>query len=658
MHRTAVQHPYLPPPPSPSSSPATKTTTILSLTITPDTIRAGDSAAISGSLVKADTTVVSGQTVTLIITPPSTAANPNPAPIITALTTNASGAFTTGALSTFALPGVYMVQARFEGNSTLAASFTSQALGVTPQSGYAIIVSGKTADNSLIDMHTATTESIYATLVNKRGFLPGNINYLKSTTSASVTKQQVQDAITVWARSKLIASPAPLYLFMIDHGKTTGFVLGDQTLTPDDLAGWMNTLESDPQVVASGTLTAHNRFVIIGTCYSGAFVSQLSKPGRIIITSAAADEQSIAGFTIYNSSSDTTFSGGEYFIDTLINFLGRGDSFRDAFVQSSSNVALRDPRKVPPGTHAGVYDTLAQHPLIDDNGDRTASYLPSTDGALAANLHLGVGIRTLGNPADITAVTGTTTIPATQTAATPLWLRVNDNSRIAKAWMEIRTPITSVSSTGGSGQVIPHLITLPLYYDGLQWNGSYTFPNAGTYNILYYTQDNQTDDIAPAKNSVVYRELAGNVPPAGFTLLSPNDTEAVSPMFLLTWQGVVSPNRITYTLQVATDQGFTNVIYKEEGIPQAATYMPKNALKKPGTSQYHCQNGDSYCYWKVQAIDLYGATSHSDTRSFTIVSTNVPGGIIAGWIIPPVSGAVIRRTATVRRSACRTGVFT
>jgi hypothetical protein len=218
---------------------------------------------------------------------------------------------------------------------------------------------------------------------------------------------------------------------------------------------------------------------------------------------------------------------------------------------------------------------------------------------------------------------------------------VNDNSRIAKAWMEIRTPITSVSSSGGSGQVIPHLITLPLYYDGLQWNGSYNFPNAGKYNILYYTQDNQTNDIAPAKNSVVYRQLTNNTAPASFTLTSPNDQEGVSGMFPLTWYEVASPNKITYTLQVATNQNFATVVYKEENIPQAATYMPKDGLKNPQTSHYYCQNGDSFCYWKITAIDSFGAMRESNTRSFTIVSTNALPGIIKGIVRDETTGAPI-----------------
>jgi len=620
-----------------------RTGTTLAITVPPGGLRAGQSGTISGSLQTADAGAVPGMPVTLIITPPSSSATPYPAPVATALSTDANGTFSSAAPSSFALPGVYLVQARFEGTATLAASFASQPLGVTPQSGYAIIVVGEASDHSLLAEHTATADGIYATLVNKRGFLPGDITYLKSTASSAVSKQQLQAAISQ-VKARYAAAPAPFYLFLIDHGSQNGFVLGDttaaSTLAPGELAPWLDDFESG---VGSDVLAAFPRFVIDGSCYSGAFLSRLSKPGRVIISSAGADEQSLAGFSIYNSATGTTYTGGEYFIDTMINFLGRGDSFSSAVLQASSNVALRDPRKAAAALHSGVYDTLAQHPLLDDNADGVGSYLPVTskDGAAAANLFLGVGTRSLGAPADITAVTATTSIPPVQAGDTPLWLQVNDNSRIAKAWIEIRTPVTSVSGSGGTGQVIPHLITQPLTFDGLRWVGGYGFPNAGSYSVLYYTQDNQTGDVSPTAHSTVYRQLANDTTvPAPFSLSSPADAAGVSSLFPLTWQSAAAKSHATYTLLVATDQNFGSIVYQEENIPQSATYLSAAKLKGLATGGY-CRNGYGYCFWKVQAIDGYGAVTESGFRSFTIVSQNSPAALLTGVVRDGVTGAPV-----------------
>ena len=624
--------------------PSGKTGTALSLALSPDTLRAGSSSTVSGKLLRADGAAAASQSITLILTPPATADVPNPALVTTAVSTDASGAFSSGTLAPFVTPGVYTVQARFEGTGALAACFASQALGVTPRSGYAIIVTGKATDNSLLDLHTATTGAVYNTLVNKRGFLPADITVLQSSADLAVTKQQLQDAITVWAKGKLTAAPAPLYLFMVDHGTGTGFLLGDQTVTPDDLAGWLDALESDPGVVASGALDLYRRFVVVGTCYSGAFVPKISKAGRVVISSAAADERSIAGFSIFNSASNTTFSGGEYFIDTMINFLGRGDSFKDAFSESSSMVGLRDPRGVAAGFHAGVYDTLAQHPLLDDNGDATGSYSldGSPDGVQASALSLGVGVRSIGNPADITAVSPTDFLPAGGAGNYPLWLQVHDSSRVAKAWVEIRTPGSVVSGATLSGQVIPSLVTLPLYYDGSLWQGSYSFSASGTYNILYYTQDNQTGDISPAAHSVIYRKLSGNPTPAAFSLSSPADASGLAGMFPLSWQEVASPNPVSYTVLVSTDQNFGSVVYREDGIAQAATYIADGKLKNPATGANYCLiSNDTWCYWKVRAIDSYGAVTESDTRSFTTVLTSGLPALLKGYVRDAVSGAPI-----------------
>ena len=546
-----------------------------------------------------------------------------------------------------------MIQARFEGTSTLATSFASQTLGITPQSGYAIIVSGKQSDNKQLAEHTASVNLIYDTLIQKRGFLADNVKLLKSTTSAAVTKQQIQDAITVWAKAKLSTDPGPLYIFLIDHGSTSGFILDNETLTPPELATWLDTLESDPTVAAG--LGSYNRFIIIGTCYSGIYIEKLSKAGRIIITSATAQERSLSGADIYNSSSNTTVSGGEYFIDSMITFLGRGSTFTEAFTEARSNVGLRDDRKIEPGTHAEVFDSLAQHPLLDDSGDKKGSYLLGANGDRAATLNLGVGVRTLGNPADITSVTETTIIPANQNYATPLWLKVNDNSRIAEAWMEIRTPVTTTIPTPGTAQYTPELQKRPLYFDGMQWQKSdYTFTQPGTYNILYYTQDNQTNDVSPVKHTVVYKQTANSTPPGTFYLSTPANNSGITPPFKLTWGEVSSPNDITYTLLVYSPDG--TEIYKQEQIPQAGAYLTETMLKDK-TGAYYCSSKTyKYCFWKVKAVDNFGATSESNTRTFTIVEENALPAILTGYIRNFITGVPIQG-ATVGAGTASTTTY-
>ncbi|MBF0559753.1 MAG: putative Ig domain-containing protein, partial [Nitrospirae bacterium] len=652
------------------SVPTSQTNTTLSLTFNPTSLRAGGSVTISGTLVDANNNPIASQSVKLYITPPSTTSNPNPTVTTMTLTTNSSGNFSSST-QTFSTAGVYMVEGRFDGTTTLAASSTSQALDVTSQSGYAIIVTGKDTNSDNLTMHTASTDAIYDTLINKRGFLSSNITYLGTSTLATgtATRQNLQTAITSWAAGKLAASPGPLYLIMVDHGAQApstasgGFELGSDTITPSDLSGWLSTLESS----TSAATSSYNRFIIIGACYSGQFIPTLSKTGRVIITSAASTEQDIAGFSLYNSTTNSwaTNGGGDYFIDSLFSFLGRGDSFNDAFTEAVSNVSYRDPRSgtVTAAMHSGVYDTLAQHPLLDDNGDGTGSYAlgsGTADGGLSDTLSLGVGDKAIdANPADITAVTPTTLIPAGQTTATSLWLTVNDSSRVAKAWVEITSNNSTITHSSGSGQIIPTVKTVPLYYDGTKWQGSNNFSSTGTgtYNLIYYTQDNQTSEISPAGHSIVYMmaNASATSSSAAFTLTSPTDgSQSVPPVFAFSWQEYSSTNSITYTLKVSNKSDFSNIIYTKQNIPVALSMMPGGALVDPSSTSgsYYCQNGQSWCYWKVDAIDSAGNVTESNTQSFSIDVTNGSslqgfGGYITDSSGNPINGPTVKWSSSM-----------
>lgn len=612
--------------------------TQISLNFTPGNLKSGDATVASGQITRLpdDGSSLSGLPLNLIVTPPSTAANPTPAPVIIPLATGGSGSYSSGALSQFVTPGVYLAQVRFDGSSTLAASFTvPQPLYVNIQSGYAIVVSGKAPDNSLLAQHNASTDAIVAAL-KKRGFLDANIDYLKSDANNAVTPQQIHDAITIWAKGKLSAAPAPLYLVMIDHGQSNGFVLGNLTLTPDLLKGYLDDLETgNPDLIASGALTDFNRFIFIGSCYSGGFVGKLSKPGRVVITSAAANEESLAGVNVFGISTAALY-GGEFFFDTLFSFLGRGDTVKDAFNEAKSAVSIRDPRSVPLGLHSGSYDTLAQHPLLDDNGDGNPSYILSGngDGNRVAALTLGEGVRvnSLGNPADIARVTPTDFLSGS-VSGRQLWLTANINSRVGRAWAEIRQPGVQNSGAPSSGQFVPALDLIPLVYDGSNWVGDYGgFSAPGSYDIYYYTVDNQTGEVSPAAHSRVYKLLDGNAPPAAFDLQSPADGATTPPMIPLVWQESSDPDGLSYTLLVASDPGFHSVVYREEGIAEADSYLAPGALQDPAsaTGGYYCQS--SPCYWKVQAIDRYGAVTESPGRSFSVAQTGGLPGIVKGYL--------------------------
>ena len=75
----------------------------------------------------------------------------------------------------------------------------------------------------------------------------------------------------------MVGSPAPLYVILLNHGGRNGsFHLGDQTLTPTELAAWLDELEGDLRQRNPMALQKP-RIVLLGYCYSGTFIPELSQ---------------------------------------------------------------------------------------------------------------------------------------------------------------------------------------------------------------------------------------------------------------------------------------------------------------------------------------------------------------------------------------------
>lgn len=105
---------------------------------------------------------------------------------------------------------------------------------------------------------------------------------------SAATKAGIEDAIYSWLAPHEDADDVVLFFFS-GHG---GEYLGDYYICPYDallysyandikdneLASWLETLESD------------NRVVVLDTCQSGGFIPELSSSNLVIVTSSAADE--------------------------------------------------------------------------------------------------------------------------------------------------------------------------------------------------------------------------------------------------------------------------------------------------------------------------------------------------------------------------------
>ncbi len=428
---------------------------------------------------------------------------------------------------------------RLAGTGNLNSSTSeSKNLLVATSPGYAILIQGDSA-GQYRNNYAASLDDIYKKLI-KRSFTDDTIYYLSYNGAqheagipidAFTTRQDIEAAITTWAAGKITQGGlAPLYIVLMDHGDKGVFHLDPQNLTPDDLNGWITTLENTVRSSTGKDLTV---IVVNGSCYSGSFIPKLSKQNRIVIASAAEDEESAQG----PATSSKTY--GEYFVYYLFNNLAKGDNLQDAFKEAAKVThQLRSCQGASCGKNSlSGQGNTRQHPLLDDNGDGRGSWMNvvgQEDGAVTSRLTLGIGT----NPAIVTMTEWMPTqkLPAETTSLTA-WAKA-DPAKTADAWVEVRKPSYVAPDAGGTGQVVIDLPKIPGTYSSTNGRWEYPITNlteAGTYTLYYYLMDSN-GDILPPVAGTFFINTANNQPPAAFHLTAPEDGKEVNDaMMVFRW---------------------------------------------------------------------------------------------------------------------------
>jgi hypothetical protein len=524
--------------------------------------------------------------------------------------------------------GDWTIQAKFTGNAAYLESNSPLIhIKVVETAGYAIIVQGKIQSEEGLASHKKTTKFVF-NLLKARGLLDDDIKYFTYDTSQPgydgiPSEAAVQQAITQWARDKMNAKPANLYLIMVDHGFDDVFFVYPDTITSTELGGWLDTLQGS----LAGQAAEQEIIIVLGFCRSGSFIDNLSGAHRVIIASATASESSYKGPLDADSIRE-----GEYFVSEFFKSVAYGKSVKGCFERACAMTQLFTASgKLK--ANALYHDDSYQHPLLDDNGDGLGSHDlsdPTGDGALSSALYIGVSALTGNDPEDVTVsqVSPATFLNEAQTT-TDLWAKVSNNSRMDTIWIEIKAPGTTPIDPGGSGQAemnLPKSVyqaynsTMNRY----EWTSQGTFSVPGTYQILYFAKDTTTFNVSPLVESKVFKAKAGNTPPGAFSLISPNNEESVLTTLVLDWGDAVDPegDRVTYTVLLSKgDPGFMNSLRKEGLIYSTCLLEPGDGLEDLSTY-----------YWKVLAIDEYGAVRESDVRVFNTNNTNPVAAYIKGVV--------------------------
>ena len=554
--------------------------------------------------------------------------------------TNEFGQYTITDITGFEEEGAWTLRARFEDYQNLYRGSESETvtLLVGASAGYAIIVQGKIPTGEGILSHNKTTNRIYDKFL-ERSFDEDDIYYFNYDLSQPgvdelPTKTGIQNAIETWAMDKMNAVPAPLFIVKTNHGSIEEFHIDNETISPVELDSWMNILEAG----LTPTALAKKRIIILGYCYSGSFIPALSKDNRIVVTSAAEDEESYKGpEEAPEGEPPTVIRSGEFFLEELFKELGRGFSLKESF--RTATVKTEDYTQRSTGTantNNKYFDNSVQHPLLDDNadGEGTNELTEDTDdGKTADDVILGSGetyVNTGPNPVDVTAVTETRYIIATEIIA-GLWVTVNDDDRAdGSPWFEVRSPAKTLTTvgTGVTEQVELNLPRNFLVYNSStqRYEANYVdFDESGKWEIYYFVKDNETHEVSPMVRSVVYKNKTGNKPPEAFDLISPEDSSKQKTILIFEWEESNDPegNPVTYNLLIATDAAFNNVVYKKEEITTTADLVGPDAELSDLTTYY----------WKVEAVDIYGAITDSNQEwSFNTDNTNFGAGFIVGIV--------------------------
>jgi hypothetical protein len=195
--------------------------------------------------------------------------------------------------------------------------------------GALILVAGRLGSNdSLQDNIHHVTNAVYE-LFLANGYTGEDIYYLatedidvdndgSNDVDASPNRDNLNLAITQWAAERVGANRA-LTIYIIDHASVDLFHLNgrSQTLTPNQLNGWLDELEAAaPEVRVN---------VIVEACHAGSFIElgqSISQDGRVVITSTGTHPLAYAS------------DDGAVFSDAFVDALKRGMSL-------SSTVPLR-----------------------------------------------------------------------------------------------------------------------------------------------------------------------------------------------------------------------------------------------------------------------------------------------------------------------------
>jgi len=146
------------------------------------------------------------------------------------------------------------------------------------------------------------------------------------------------------------------------------------------------------------------------------------------------------------------------------------------------------------------------------------------------------------------------------------------------------------------------------------FSASFTVPPsvAGSHAIT------ATDDTSTVTATFTMESQAPPVP----VLLLPKVADTAEAKAYFDWEDVTDPSGVSYTLQVASDANFTNIVLEREGLPASGyTLSKEEKLESTGKEAY---------YWRIKAVD--GARNESEWSSPGLFYVGFSWTTMPNWV--------------------------
>ena len=253
---------------------------------------------------------------------------------------------------------------------------------------HVLIIGGAAGEKSFYDAFWNATSRFHQLLTDEYGYTPDQITFLFEDMDAPEaeglvdTESKREQVLSAFDQlTETLQSSDRLLLFMIGHASRTNkgelkYNLLGRDITEAEYITRINNIPAERQIL------------IFGFPYSGKLVPQLSRPGRIILTSSSRNEgySLQAGFgdvfvdAFSNATNDTDRNGDISLLEAFLSLQARTKDF----YEQNGNVQT-------------------EHPHLDDNGDGnatrnlTVSENETDDGTLAEKTFLGTRRSLLEN---------------------------------------------------------------------------------------------------------------------------------------------------------------------------------------------------------------------------------------------------------------------